>query len=272
MARQLQLPDPISLPIESSPGQLSDALEGQHEESTFKHGDFTNTSFIKCTFNNVKIYDSKLSDCTIINCVVQGSLLVDCTVKTSKIVMAKIEGGNIQKSQLKQVCLMKEIWVRDCNLASCHVLGGKILRSKLSDSSITGVDSPDGCIQTSALKGCAAVTFYLNKCIVESCILEATMLNACTLVKSSTKKCNTEGSPLALRRFAPEIRAMIFSYVDLKTLLAAFHCDALLHGEIMETFYLSMTSKPFLLDAKSKVSICKLPDHVIERLETINIV
>lgn len=261
MALQLHLPDPICLPIESSSGQLNDTLEGEHEDSIFEHIDFTKTSFIRCRFNNVNITDSKLSHCTITNCIVRGCLLVDCTVKTSNLGTAKIQGGKLQKSQLEQVCLVEEFWARDCNLTSCRLFGGTILRSRLADSYISGLETDDKTIQSSTLKGCMVMSFYVDRCTADGCILEATTLNVCKLIRCSTTMCNIKESPLALRRFAPEIRAMIFSHVKIKTLIAAFHRDSLLYGEIMELAIRRLTSKPFLLDKKGAARLFKLPSH-----------
>jgi DNA repair exonuclease SbcCD nuclease subunit len=82
----------------------------------------------------------------------------------------------------------------------------------------------------------------LKHSIIQHCVLHYCVLEFCTASNSVLKHCQVIKSPLALRRFAPEIRMLIFDYVieghgKTPKLVKALRGDQVMYREALEVLY-----------------------------------
>jgi hypothetical protein len=170
----------------------------------------------------------------------------------------------IENSTLSGLTIRKTI------LRNCVLRHGKIHASTISNSSIYQCT-----VHTSTIS---------EECFLEKCNVLNSTINGCTAIDSNihesafTKvkmnRCKITTSPLALRRFAPEIRAMIFRYCTpwecrkarTPDMIVALRGDEELYQEALRAFYkhnlfrldFSNLSKLELMCTKAVVNINKL--------------
>jgi hypothetical protein len=98
------------------------------------------------------------------------------------------------------------------------------------------------------LKNCIFNHVLLRNCTIINGILHNCILFDCEIRNSVVKRCQVIKKPLALRRFAPEIRALVFEYViegevtvwqvgRIPGLLKAVFEDQVLYHEAIEAMY-----------------------------------
>ncbi|KAN0115251.1 hypothetical protein V8E51_004795 [Hyaloscypha variabilis] len=130
------------------------------------------------------------------------------------------------------------------------------------------------------LKNCIFNHVLLRNCTIINGILHNCILFDCEIRNSVVKRCQVIKKPLALRRFAPEIRALVFEYViegevtvwqvgRIPGLLKAVFGDQVLYHEAIEAMYkkafvpltfLWSMMKPAQVHMVTKVSIdCDFP-------------
>lgn len=176
------------------------------------------------------------------------------------------------KCRLNKANSLTGIWARDCCFQNSLIVAGNILRFEVQDSKFAtrahGVEDVIA-VQTSTSRNSSSDLVSFNNCTIEDCYLRFARFHQCKLSGCSTNSCNMLSSSLALRRFAPELRAMIFKYVDHKYLLKAFRRDRLIYSEIMASVIFSTMSKPFELDKKTKKKLAIMPIHGIEKLSLL---
>jgi hypothetical protein len=154
----------------------------------------------------------------------------------------------------------------------------------IEDSTLSGVTIRKTMVKNCVLRYVEIHTSTISNSTLEHCQLfnstidngsaEDTMIHECKFRGLKMKRCKVTTSPLGLRRFPPEIRAMIFEYstpwdsnkAKTPEILVALRGDCELYEEAIKTFYkqnwlridVGNFSEMESMSKKSMARICKL--------------
>jgi uncharacterized protein YjbI with pentapeptide repeats len=152
-----------------------------------------------------------------------------------------LSGIAIRKIAIKH-CVLRYVEIRTSEISNTTLYQCKVYTSMISNSSF------DNCIIfNSTINGCTATNSKVHEC---------------KFAKLKTNGCTVTTSPLAFRKFSPEIRETIFrdcvDFKDRKTppLLIALRGDKELYQEAIQLFY--------------KLNFFRLDDRIRERVSTMS--
>jgi uncharacterized protein YjbI with pentapeptide repeats len=170
----------------------------------------------------------------------------------------------IENSTLSGLIIKKTI-LRNCVLRHVKIYASTISNSSMYQCNVHTSTISEDC----SFEKCNMVNSTINGCTaVDSDIHES------TFTKVKMNRCKITTSPLALRRFPPEIRAMIFRYCTpwssmmRKTpyVLDAIRGDSELYQEALRAFY---KQNWFLLDFKNFSRTELMPKNVAENINKL---
>lgn len=262
--------------------ELQAELKKQRKNSTFNNEELTGSSFLffNCAFYGSKITSCKLRDCTIVNCELKDCIIIHSDIRKSTSEGSTITDATILDCKIYKDNLIKGSWARDCEIQQSYTAHNVILRSRIHDSEIVPTFAgfvshrlwrffEEVQVRTSVITSSTANNVNFNACTIEDSTLQESTLHHCKLTGGSKKDCTSTRCLLPFRELAPELRVMIYGYVDLPTLMAAFRCDPLIHGEIMAPVESNFLSKPFKVDISTKAMLKMLPTRIMEKVEDL---
>jgi hypothetical protein len=224
---RVQVPTPSTMEV-LAPKEPTPTHKTYHNQ-TYRFRTLENVTLYNCTITNSKIINSKLFSCTIGH---------TCDPST-----------NYLHSQ--------DTWARNCKFTNCSISSARIIRSQIEYTNASEKQVIlDSVIETSTLKNAVIQNGDLLSCVFERCQLYDSRMEDYKMVHSSAEGCLTSRA-VSLKKLAPEIRMLIFSFCDLSwigvklfdwnygvkgkgkmpTLVAACRVDQLLYGEAMEEFH-----------------------------------
>ncbi|KAH6681703.1 hypothetical protein B0J14DRAFT_679749 [Halenospora varia] len=166
------------------------------EECTISGGEGRGLNYQACELSNLNLYNCSIKDSKLENC-----KLFECAVGTPQV----YEAHNTDTYNT---------WARDCQFVDCLLENVKILRSSVVFSGL-GLRPFQQChIQTSTIAGVIPQDCHFLNCTIDNAKLYESTLHQCELAANiPMRKCTvSKASLIDLHKFAPQIRAMIFSY------------------------------------------------------------
>lgn len=210
--------------------------EDKYDGLKFRFKQFHKALFTKCDLAGMKLVDCEIKNSVITDSDLEGCILFNCKIKDCLVEESKVEG----ETKLEKVVLKRSQvhcqWARDCQFHDCAILHSRILCSELFHSNIQLCNTGQSGIQSSKMVKCAAISIIVLNCQIENTSIEKSEIREAILVESSTTDCEITSSPLTLRRFPVEIRALIYKDVINTNLLAALRCDSTLYPQAIEMF------------------------------------
>jgi uncharacterized protein YjbI with pentapeptide repeats len=128
--------------------------------------------------------------------------------------------------------------IRKTKFTGCTFRHAEIFGSTIAGSTLSNVKLSNCTIDNSTL-----TQVHITNCTVVSSSLLDSKLHETKIANCSMDNCTMTSSPLALRRFPPEIRAMIFNgcihFADHKTpaIIIALRGDKEMYEEAIQIFY-----------------------------------
>jgi uncharacterized protein YjbI with pentapeptide repeats len=143
------------------------------------------------TLRDCKVTSSELDSCKVFSSTISKSELVGTEVLTSNLL-----GGVIATKSFLDQSLARNSQLIDSSLKNTKVHNSKVRDGSAAESQLNSCD----------IHGVAMHKRRLMSCNIERCKLLGTFVNDIKLlVKTSMSKCEVSTSPLAFRKFAPEI-------------------------------------------------------------------
>jgi hypothetical protein len=128
-------------------------------------------------------------------------------------------------------------------------------------------------IQTTQVTNSTCETSSLQNCDIDRSKLVDTQIHECNPTQTSMKKCTVTSSPLALRKFAPEIRRLIFAEAidwtgKTPELIIALRGDPKLYQEAMDVLCRQCV---FTLSPRNREGRMQMPLSVIKTIQNLSI-
>jgi uncharacterized protein YjbI with pentapeptide repeats len=224
---------------------------------SIRGGSFEHLHFYRCT-----ITGSDLTNCTVLEC-----RLIDCTLYDSKITRSVVEKSTLKHSVGAVECLIEECRVRKSEFCECNIESSKIFHSKILGGQVT--KSAD--VRHSSVVQSTISTSELSNCDVQQASATKSVFNESNVAASSTIGCSFTSSPLALRKFAPEIRDIIFRHViewngKMPALIIALRGDHKLYHEALEILYSTCT---FIRSERNNITITQMSQPAVESIRKL---
>lgn len=165
--------------------------------------------FRKMSFNNCAFHDVDFSDCVLENC-----KLVACSIDRSTLSFSSADRCKLSKNVQADSCIFDACKVSDCKISRCYIKYSIIDLPRTIDSHLAGCTLSAGTFQLSWSRTPSANNdrkVQVFNCNIWNSEVSNVVIHANNKwSNTSTNRCVTIQSPLAFRKFPPELRETIF--------------------------------------------------------------